>query len=85
MSSCLEEGDFRGAVKLASTSSTVAEASEETFIALQDKHLLPAVTLILLLLLLVIHLLSLFLRSQPQLDLFQPVLLLVPIALDLNT
>ena len=38
MSSRLEEGDFRGAVKLASASSTVAEASEETFIALQDKH-----------------------------------------------
>lgn len=38
VSSRLEEGDFRGAVKIASSTSTITETSEETFTALQDKH-----------------------------------------------
>ena len=38
MSSKIEEGDLRGAIRLASSNSTIASPGEVTFCALEDKH-----------------------------------------------
>ena len=37
----IEEGDFRGAIRLASSDDTLADFNEDTFSALQAKHPLP--------------------------------------------
>ena len=37
----LEEGGFKGAVRLACSDNTIADCSDETFTALQSKHLPP--------------------------------------------
>ena len=41
ISAKLEEGDFRGAVRLASSKDTIADLNEETLSALRDKHPSP--------------------------------------------
>ena len=41
VSAKLEEGDFKGAVRLASSDDTLAPINESTFTALQEKHPLP--------------------------------------------
>ena len=44
MSSHLEEGDFRGAIRLASASDSLAPHSAATFQALQEKHPSPSLS-----------------------------------------
>ena len=41
MSSKLEEGDFKGAVRLAPSEDTIRDLDEETLSALRDKHPAP--------------------------------------------
>lgn len=41
ISSKLEEDDFRGAVRLASSEDSIAEPNDETLAALRDKHPAP--------------------------------------------